>query len=391
MSRPARLVRRLFEPVDIAALVYYRIAFGVLMLWNLWFYYRRGYIAPFWIDPRFRFAFPGFEWVQPWPGNGMYHHFLALGMLTVLIVAGWFYRASAALFCLGHSYLFVLDQANYRNHAYLICLISFLMIFVPAHRALSVDAWLRPSLKSETAPAWTLWMLRAQMGIVYFFGGLAKLTSDWFYGEPLRSYLGAHARDPIVGPLLTKEWVVYSFSYGGFLLDVLVVPFLLWRKTRLVAFLVVVGFHLTNMQLFDIGVFPWFSIATTALFFPSDWPRRFVGRFKTAPTVAEPERRPTTDLPESVAALGSGQKVTVALLAVYFFIQVSLPLRRHLYPGNFLWTEEGYLFSWDMILSTKTGVVLFDVKDRTTGKAWVVRPNRYLNDRQEGMLIRRPS
>ena len=82
------LVRRLFEPVDIAALVYYRIAFGVLMVWNLWFYYRRGFIGIFWIDPKFRFSFPGFSWVQPWPGDGIYYHCLVLAVLAVLMTVG---------------------------------------------------------------------------------------------------------------------------------------------------------------------------------------------------------------------------------------------------------------------------------------------------------------
>jgi len=93
-----------------------------------------------------------------------------LAVLAVLIMLGCLYRVSATLFFLGYTYLFILDQANYRNHWYLICPIRFLMIFVPARRAFSVDAWWRSSLRSDTAPAWTLWMLRAQMGIVYFFG-----------------------------------------------------------------------------------------------------------------------------------------------------------------------------------------------------------------------------
>jgi vitamin K-dependent gamma-carboxylase len=386
-----RWLGRLFEPVDIAALVYYRIAFGALMVWNLWFYYRRGFIALFWIDPTFRFSFPGFGWVQPWPGSGIYYHCLVLGVLAALITVGCLYRLSAALFFLGYAYLFMLDQANYRNHSYLICLISFLMIFVPAHRAFSVDAWWRPALRSDTAPAWTLWMLRAQMGIVYFFGGLAKLTSDWFYGEPMRSYLVSRTDVPIIGPLLASDSAPYVFSYGGFLFDLLVVPCLLWRRTRLAAFLVVVGFHLTNMQLFDIGVFPWFSIATTALFFPPDWPRRFISWFTSAPPVGARAGAAKPEAPPGTSGLGTGQKVTVALLAVGLVVQVLVPLRRHLYPGNFLWTEEGYLFSWDMIVSTKSGTAKFEVKDRASGNTWVVDPGDYLTVPQERMMMRRPS
>ena len=86
MSRPTtptHPLARLFEPVDIAALVYYRIVFGALMIYNLWFYYHRGFIALFWIDPTYRFSFPGFAWVRPWPGDGIYYHCLVLGLLAL--------------------------------------------------------------------------------------------------------------------------------------------------------------------------------------------------------------------------------------------------------------------------------------------------------------------
>jgi vitamin K-dependent gamma-carboxylase len=172
--------------------------------------------------------------------------------------------------------------------------------------------------------------------------------------------------------------------------DILVVPFLLWRRTRLVAFLVAVGFHLINMQLFDIGVFPWFSMATTTLFFPPDWPRRLVMWWRGVPEAGR-KRAARPEAPRTTTGLRTGQKVTVALLGVVLIIQVLLPLRRHLYPGNFLWTEEGYMFSWDMIVSTKSGEAEFEVKDRASGKTWVVAPRRYLSPPQERMMMRRPS
>ena len=377
-------VHRLFEPVDIAALVYYRIAFGALLAWNAWFYYRRGFIGLFWAEPTFRFSFPGFAWIQPWPGDGLDLHFAGLAALAVLVGIGCFYRAAVTLLCLGWTYLFLLDQANYRNHFYLLCLMSFLMIFVPAHRALSVDAWRRPAIRSATAPAWTLWILRAQMGCVYFFGGLAKVNQDWLHGEPMRTYLTGRTDVPLIGPWLGEEWMVSVFSYGGLVFDLLVVPGLLWRPTRVLAFAAAVTFHVTNTILFDIGVFPWFSIATTALFFAPDWPRRLLPR-RFGGRVGAPVQ------PAPARPLTSGQRATVLCLAVFFGIQLLLPLRRHLYPGNFLWTEEGYLFSWDMIVSTKGGSAVFLVKDPATGDTWTVEPRKYLTRTQERMMMRRPS
>src|SRR5918997_832685 len=116
----------------------------------------------------------------------------------------------------------------------------------------------------------------AQMGIVYFYGGLAKLNGDWLAGEPMRTFLRSNTDFPVIGSLFTDERMVYLFSYGGLLLDLLVVPFLLWRRTRLVAFAFAVAFHFTNSHLFNIGIFPWLAIAATTLFFSPSWPRRFV-------------------------------------------------------------------------------------------------------------------
>ena len=169
---------RLFEPVDIASLIFFRIAFGAIMVWEVAKYFVHGWIKLDYIDPDYHFSYYGFGWVQQWPGNGMYFHFLALGVMAACIALGLWYRVAATLFFLGFAYVFLLDQALYLNHFYLIVLVSFLMIFIPAHRSFSLDALLRPGLRSRTVPAWALWILAAQMGIVYFYGGLAKLNGD---------------------------------------------------------------------------------------------------------------------------------------------------------------------------------------------------------------------
>ncbi len=196
---------RLFAPVDIASLVFFRIAFGTIMAVEVLRYFYHGWIRRYYIDPTYHFSYYGFEWVQPWPGIGMYLHFIALGALAICIAYGFWYRVSTVLFFLGFTYVFLLDQANYLNHFYLIVLISFLMIFIPAHRSFSVDALERPQLRSETAPAWALWVLMAQMAIVYFYGGLAKLNDDWLRGEPIRTWLASRMDFPVIGPLFAEE------------------------------------------------------------------------------------------------------------------------------------------------------------------------------------------
>ncbi len=224
-SARSGFLRRLFTPVDIASLVFFRVAFGALMLWEVLRYFEYGWIGNYWITPVFHFTYFGFEWVQPWPGNGMYLHFIALGVLAGCIMLGLFYRVAATLFFLGFTYIFLLDQAQYLNHFYLICLVSLVMIFVPAHRSFSLDAWRRPEIRSGATPAWAVLILAAQMGIVYFYGGLAKLNADWLRGEPMGSWLAPGAEWPIIGPLFTQWWSGHFFSYGGLFFDLLIVLF----------------------------------------------------------------------------------------------------------------------------------------------------------------------
>ena len=381
-SVPAKIQQEAFAPVDIASLVFFRIAFGLLMAWEIWRYYTHGWIAAYWIDPPFLFKYYGFSWVKPWPGPGMYIHCAALGVLGLFIAVGFLYRLSAALFFLGFSYLFLLDEETYLNHNYLICLFSFLSIFVPANRAFSIDARLNPKIRSETIPAWPIWLLRAQMGVVYFYGGVAKIEPDWFRGEPMRTWLQHRTDFPLLGRFFREEWTVYGAAYGGLLLDLFVVPFLLWRRTRLAAFLVAVAFHLVNAKWFTIGVFPWLAISATSLFLSPSWPRRVVSIF----------RRGIISIPVYARNPASQRKqwVVLSFVSIYVAIQVLIPLRYLLYPGRVNWTHEGHRFSWRMMLSRTYTHAFFYVTDPNRGRTAQVNPLGYLTERQMNKMGYRP-
>ena len=293
----AKLSNRGFAPVDIASLVFFRIAFGLLMLRMVQLVWSLDRISQWWVEPSFLFKYPGFSWVHPWPGNGLYVHWILLGLFALFLTVGFLYRISAALFFLSHAYFFLLDQGRYVNHTYLICLFSFLLIFAPAHRAFSIDAWLWPKLRSSSAPAWSLWLLRAQMGVVYFFAGVAKIAPDWLHGEPMRTWLKQQIHFPLLARVLHEEWAAYSASYASLVIDLLIVPFLLWRRTRFVAFCVAVIFHLLNAQIFPLDIFPWLAIAGTTLFLSPNWPRRIISVFRRS--IASPVIKAGTLPPRS--------------------------------------------------------------------------------------------
>ena len=353
-SRPT-LISRLFEPVDISSLVVFRVVFGFLLLADVLLPIFKGWIGDLYIDPALHFSYAGFDWVEPLPGPLMYALFAALAVLSVMFMLGLFYRAAATLLFLGFSYVFLLESALFLNHGYLTLLFILLMIFVPAHRSHSLDARRRPEIRARSVPAWTLWILRFQMGIVYLFGGIAKLNSDWFAGDPLREWLAARTDFPFIGGLFDQEWLVTLFLWGSLALDLFAFPLLLWRRTRALVFLPLLLFHLMNSQLFNIGIFPWMAIAATTLFFEPDWPRRLVSGSHSSSRSGRSRGHPRSrQQPREVpASLIRRRTVTAWLLGLYVAIQVLLPFRHLLYPGEVNWTEEGLRYSWRMMLREK--------------------------------------
>lgn len=328
------------------------------MLWTVWEFFSHDSIAVDFMRPPFHFTYHGFSWVEPWPGAGMYWHFTALGVLALFFGIGFLYRLSLALLFLGFTYVFLLEKALYLNHYYLMCLLCFVMLFLPANRRLAVDSLLRPSIRSDTVPAWTLWLLRFQVALPYALGGVAKLKPDWLRGQPMHAWLPLSPLRYLLGPVVEEPWMALAFSWGGALLDLTIVPLLLWPRTRSLAFCLAVAFHLTNAILFNIGVFPWLMIGATLVFLPPDWPRRLL-RLKPLAGITQP----TATIP-SVPR----QQLIGAALFLYMAVSLLIPFRHWLYPGNVLWTEEGHLFAWNMMLRTKaTGVQFLAVDPRREG------------------------
>jgi hypothetical protein len=373
-----RAAARLFEPADIRPLVYFRVAFGAIAFWEVCRYVHHGWIERTYIKPSYHFTYVGFGWVRPWPGNGMHLHFLGLGVTSLLVATGFWYRPAMLLFASGFTYVFLLEKAHYLNHFYLLSLVSWLMAILPANRAASIDAWRNPSLRAATVPTWTIWLLAGQIAVAYVFGGVAKINRDWLRGEPMRRWLADREDLPIIGRYVRREWMVKLFAYGGLVFDLFAVPLLLNRRSRPLALPLVAGFHVMNDRLFRIGIFPWFMLASTVLYLPPSWlpwPRAW-----SLPT-PEPAR-PIT--------LTSGQRLGAAALAGYALLQVLLPLRHFLYPGNVSWTEEGHRFAWHMKLRTKSGHALFHVTDLASGQHWTIKPAKNLTRRQRQRMATHP-
>jgi len=186
----------------------------------------------------------------------------------------------------------------------------------------------------------------------------------------------------LIGEFFTEEWMVFSFAYGALFVDLLAVPFLLWRRTTIFAFGVIIAVHVLNSQLFFIGVFPWFMIFATALFFDPSWPRFY--RRKQSKESNKSYYKISTILTKN-------QKALLVMLLIFVIIQASLPLRHYFYSGNASWTEEGRIFDWQMKLRDKySEEIVFYATDPATGKTWEVDPLDDLNYVQQTRMANHP-
>ncbi|NED96292.1 HTTM domain-containing protein [Phytoactinopolyspora alkaliphila] len=378
------------RPVNSASAAFFRIAFGVAMLVNVLLYLPY-LVDEYYVATSFHFSYAWFTFAQPLPGAAMQVVYVVQGVLAVLVALGLWYRWAIAGFFVLHTYVFLIDSTFFQNHEYLISLVSFFMIFMPLNRRWALDARRRSVLASPTVPVWVVWLIRFQFGIVYFYGGVAKLNADWLQGEPLRMWLHARTDLRLIGPLFEHEPVVWFMTYGALVLDLTVVWFLLHRRTRVAAFVVATCFHLLNAYLFGLYVFPWLMIAATTIYFAPDWPERawsFARNQMRSPGSSPVASSSVTRADQTGAWPARISQPLTVFLAVWTIVQVVLPLRHYLIPGSPNWTEEGHRFAWHMKLRDKqgTGAFYLTSDDRT----WEVPASDYLSWEQEFRMYGHP-
>jgi hypothetical protein len=329
------------------------------------------------------FTYYGFDWIHPLSESGMYVVFALMLIACVGILLGAFYRLSAVTFFLLFTYVELIDKTNYLNHYYFVSLISFIIIFLPANRHFALDGLIFRKPRLNFIPRFYVLILQLQMFIVYFFAGIAKINHDWLIeAQPLKIWLPAFSHYPLIGPLMEKAWLAYFFSWFACIYD-LSIGFLLFNKRSVrYAYLLVIIFHLFTAAFFNIGMFPYIMMTITIIFFGEQFHIKLLTKLKQFFNYHQGEA--SSEHQHKI------KQFLIFIFGLYFCIQLLMPFRYLLYEGRLFWTEQGYRFSWRVMLMEKAGTAFFYIQDKQTKKEIEIDNRQYLTYMQEKMMATQP-
>lgn len=371
-------MKSIFQAIDNSPLIVFRIFFGFLVACESFGAILTGWVKRVLIDPEFTFSFIGLEWLQPLPGFGMYCYFSLMGVFGLAIMLGYRYRIAITSYTILWAGVYFMQKSSYNNHYYLLLLISFLLIFLPANRYASLDVKQNRVSEEKTMPYWISLLFIIQVGIVYVFASLAKFYPDWLDGTFTKNLLSGTTSRPFFLELFSQKWFYLFIAYAGILFDLLIVPFLLFKKTRTLALIASIIFHIFNSITLQIGIFPFFALTFALFFYEPETIRRIFLRKKSRLEN------------ENVDQNFYGKKIVYYLMIPYLIIQLLLPLRHHFIEGNVLWTEEGHRLSWRMMLRERSGYIVIRIKDLETDDESIYNYGKELTEKQALNLATKP-
>ena len=371
---------------DSSSLALFRVGFGILMTLSMIRFVSKGWVEKLYLEPSFHFSFYGFEWVKPF-GDMTYLLFVISCISAFFVALGYKYRLSIIIFFLSFTYIELMDKTTYLNHYYFISILSFLMIFLPANSYFAIDSKLK-GYEFKKIPKWCTDCIKMLLFIVYFYSGLAKLNSDWLIeAQPLKIWLTSSYDLPIIGStLMQQNWVHYAMSWGGMFYDLFIAFLLLYSRTRIFAFFLVVFFHLFTAILFPIGMFPYIMIVGSLIFFDPETHDKMIKIIGNTLKFFGFKSKKT----KLLKLKSNNNPIILAIVTVFFIIQLCFPFRYLLYPGELFWNEQGYRFSWRVMLIEKKGITNLKVLNKEDGKSFMVMNEEFLSEFQERQMSFQP-
>lgn len=367
----------LFKKIDNINLVLFRTIFGMLITLEAFGAIALGWVRYTLVDPPFTFNFIGFDFLQHLQGEWMYAHFAIMGIFGIGVMLGYKYRFSMFAYAVMWSAVYLMQKSNYNNHYYLMMLLCWLMAFLPANGALSIDAKTNPKIRSASMPRWALLVVILQVWIVYTFAAVNKLYPGWLNGDAIAAFMAGKSNYPLIGELLQLKWLQMILVYTGIFFDLLIVPLMLYKRTRLLGFALSLIFHLFNSVVFQIGIFPYMSLAFALFFFTPETLRK---QFLPKKILY---KKNEIEVPKN-------RNLIITLFSIYFLFQIGLPLRHWFFKDDVLWTEEGHRLSWRMMLRAKSGTLDVYVMDKATNERKLYDHRAILGANQQSGVRTKP-
>ncbi|GIX42480.1 MAG: type I deoxyribonuclease HsdR [Leptospiraceae bacterium] len=353
--------------------------YGIILFIISLRYLLYGWWKKYFVLPSFHFRYPLFEWVPLIPENIFIIILIVLMIFSIFVIFGILYKFSLLVSLLLFMWIFFQDPTYYLNHHYFIIIIGIYLLLLPEpkHNFLA---------ENSLYPEWAIILIRLQIAIVYLYAGFAKIQPDWLLeGLPLKIWLARKTFIPL--EILSIKEQALLFSWAGMLFDITIPFWLSLKKTRKYAYFLVILFHVLTRILFEIGVFPWVMILFTTIFFEPDWPlqlkRKLIfNKIYINSNINNIKYKETSQI--------------IRFIVVLFLVfQILFPARFILYLKNYdiktymnevLWKENGFRWSWRVMLVQKSGYVMFYIHDKKSNNIIIHDPRRILTSMQYDMM-----
>ena len=351
--------------IDNSSLIIFRIFLGFLLAAESFGAILTGWVKRIFVDSTFTFNHIGFDWLQVFHGQTMYFYFIIMGILGLCVMFGFRYKWSMASFTILWFGAYLMQKEAYNNHYYLLFLICLVMCFLPANANFSLDSKQNPTIKSTRMPQWIVWIMIIQVTFVYLFSVVAKCYSGWLDGSFVNIMFSEKMQHPVFGSIFSNEYFQTFIIYSGIVFDLLIIPLLLWKKSRNLALILSIIFHIFNSVVLEIGIFPFFALSFIVFFYKP----------KTIKNIFFKNR-------EEHIVIKNQNHLLYYIFIPFLIIQLLLPLRHYFIEKEVLWTEEGHRLSWRMMLRFRSGSIIFKVVDLKTKQSHVYDYSAVLTPKQ---------
>lgn len=382
---PNKLFAFVFEPVSLYPMVALRLAFGLAMaIWTIYMLLS-GTVEEFFIKPEFYFSYPGFDWLQPLPTFGMYAVFILLLITSFQIFAGYFFRLGTVLFIVLFTYITLVDRAGYLSYYYYVLLLAFMLCISPANRLFSIDLIRNPASRVDYVPRWSILAFKMQVALVFLFAGMAKMNHDWLNeGRPVNLWLKSLADSDFwfFPESLTTGLFPIVVSWLLLMFDFIIPHFLFDRKTASGAVLFVMIIQGVALYLFPAGFFPVLIALSSLIFLPEQKVNSFLSRIADFMYDIFEFKNDVFKPGGAFMLQYRKKKLFPLLLALFFGIQVLLPVGLFLNWGSKRWADSAFRFSWDIRLQEKKGEVNFFMLNNQTKEEITIPLQDFLTEHQ---------